>query len=100
MFSIAFMVVAFVLDNPETQTVSHSFRKVSAALQKKFGADAAIASRRFQFQKRGQLSSARTMKRFPSSRCASTIYIARPRSRTQIALESFLIAGRGDDSAS
>jgi hypothetical protein len=31
----------FALGNPETQTVSHSFPKVSAALQKKFGADAA-----------------------------------------------------------
>jgi hypothetical protein len=27
--------------NPETQTVSHSFPKVSAALQRKFGTDAA-----------------------------------------------------------
>jgi hypothetical protein len=37
MFSIAFMVLVFVL----TQTVSHSFPKLCAALQKKFGADAA-----------------------------------------------------------
>jgi hypothetical protein len=36
MFSIAFMVVVFVLGNPETQTVSHSFPKLCAALQRKF----------------------------------------------------------------
>ena len=35
MFSIAFMVVVFVPGNPETQTVSHSFPKLCAALQKK-----------------------------------------------------------------
>jgi hypothetical protein len=37
MFSIAFMVLLFVV----TQTVSHSFPKLSAALQRKFGTDAA-----------------------------------------------------------
>src|SRR5438105_10559670 len=37
MFSIAFMVMVFVL----TQTVSHSFPKLCAALQRKFGTDAA-----------------------------------------------------------
>jgi hypothetical protein len=37
MFSIAFMVMVFV----RTQTVSHSFPKLSAALQRKFGTDAA-----------------------------------------------------------
>ena len=37
MFSIAFMVLVFVL----TQTVSYSFPKVCAALQRKFGTDAA-----------------------------------------------------------
>jgi hypothetical protein len=37
MFSIAFMVVVFVL----TQTVSHFFPKLSAALQRNFGPDAA-----------------------------------------------------------
>jgi hypothetical protein len=37
MFSVPFMVLVFVL----TQTVSHSFPKLCAALQKKFGADAA-----------------------------------------------------------
>ena len=37
MFSIAFMVLVFVL----TQTVSHSFPKLCAALQRKFGTDAA-----------------------------------------------------------
>ena len=36
MFSIAFMVVVFVLGNPETQTVSHSFPKLCAALQKRW----------------------------------------------------------------
>ena len=35
MFSTAFMVVVFVLGNPETQTVSRSFPKLSAALQRK-----------------------------------------------------------------
>jgi hypothetical protein len=35
MFSISFMVVVFVLGNPETETVSHSFPKVCAALQRK-----------------------------------------------------------------
>ena len=50
MFSIAFMVVVFVLGNPETQTVSHSFPKVWAALQRKFGTDAAYrAGRRYVF---------------------------------------------------
>jgi hypothetical protein len=40
-----------VLDNPETQTVSHSFPKLSAALQKKFGTNAAYrASRRNVFR--------------------------------------------------
>src|SRR6184192_1529147 len=39
-------------------------------------------------------SSACTTKRFPSLQCASAIQIVRPRSRTQIALESFLIARR------
>ena len=33
---------------------------------------------RFQFNKRAELSSARTIKRFPSSRCASTIQIVCP----------------------
>jgi hypothetical protein len=37
MFSIAFMVLIFVL----TQTVSYSFPKLSAALHRNFGADAA-----------------------------------------------------------
>jgi hypothetical protein len=37
MFSIAFMVLVFVL----TQTVSHSFPKLCAALQRKFRTDAA-----------------------------------------------------------
>jgi hypothetical protein len=46
MFSIAFMVVVFVL----TQTVSHSFPRLCAALQRKFGTDAAYrASRRYVF---------------------------------------------------
>ena len=36
------------------------------------------ANRRFQFYKRSQLLSARTTKRFPSSRCASAIQIVRP----------------------
>ena len=35
LFSIAFMVVVLVPGNPETQTVSHSFPKLSAALQRK-----------------------------------------------------------------
>jgi hypothetical protein len=35
MFSISFMVVVFVLGNPETETVSHSFPKVCAPLQRK-----------------------------------------------------------------
>jgi hypothetical protein len=50
MFSIAFMVMVFVLGNPEMQTVSHSFPKPSAALQRKFGTDAAYrAGRRYPF---------------------------------------------------
>ena len=36
MFSIAFMVVVSFWGNPETQTVSHSFPKVCAPLQKKW----------------------------------------------------------------
>jgi len=36
-----FGFVAVVLDNPETQTVSHSFPKVFDALQREFGTDAA-----------------------------------------------------------
>jgi hypothetical protein len=36
-FSIAFMVLVFVLGNPATQTVSHSFPKVWAALQRNCG---------------------------------------------------------------
>jgi hypothetical protein len=36
-----FGFVAVVLGNPEPQTVSHSFPKVSAALQREFGTDAA-----------------------------------------------------------
>jgi hypothetical protein len=54
-FFLFFGFVALALGHPETQTVSHFFPKLSAALQRKFGADAAIANRRFQFQKRGQL---------------------------------------------
>jgi hypothetical protein len=42
MFSIAFMVMVFVL----TQTVSHSFPKLSGALQSKFGTDAAYRAGR------------------------------------------------------
>jgi len=43
--------VAVVLGDPETQTVSHSFPKLSAALQRKFGTDAAYcASRRNVFR--------------------------------------------------
>jgi hypothetical protein len=34
-FFSGFGFVALVLDNPETQTVSHSFPKVCAALQRK-----------------------------------------------------------------
>jgi hypothetical protein len=50
MFSIAFMVVVFVLGNPETPTVSHSFPKLSAALQIEFGTDAACrVGRRYVF---------------------------------------------------
>ena len=42
--------MAFVLGNPETQTVSHSFPKLCAALQRKFGTDAAYrAGRRYVF---------------------------------------------------
>jgi len=36
-----FGFVAVVLGNPETQTVCHSFPKLCAALQRKFGTDAA-----------------------------------------------------------
>jgi hypothetical protein len=43
-----FGFVAVVLGNPETQTVSHSFPKLCAALQRKFGTDAASrAGRRY-----------------------------------------------------
>jgi len=42
MFSIAFMVLVFVL----TQTVSHSSPKLCAALQRKFGAYAAYRAGR------------------------------------------------------
>ena len=50
MFSIAFMVVVFVLGNPETQTVSHSFPKLCAALQRESGTDGAYrAGRRYVF---------------------------------------------------
>jgi hypothetical protein len=50
-----FGFVAVVLGNPETQTVSHFFPKPCAALQRKFGTDAAIASRRLEFYKCSQL---------------------------------------------
>jgi len=40
-FFSCFGFVVFVLGNPETQTVSHSFPKLCAALQRKFGTDAA-----------------------------------------------------------
>jgi hypothetical protein len=44
------MVLALFRVNPETQTVSHSFLKLSAALQRKFGTDAAYrAGRRYVF---------------------------------------------------
>jgi hypothetical protein len=47
MFSIAFMVLVFVL----TQTVSHFFPKVCVALQRSFGTDAAYrVSRRNVFR--------------------------------------------------
>ena len=50
MFSIAFMVVVFVLGNPETETVFHSFPKLCVALQRKFGTGAAYrASCRYVF---------------------------------------------------
>ena len=39
-FSFLVWVVVFVLGNPETQAVSHSFPKLSAALRRKFGTDA------------------------------------------------------------
>jgi hypothetical protein len=42
-FFSCFGFVAVVPGNPETQTVSHSFPKLCAALQRKFGTDAAIA---------------------------------------------------------
>jgi hypothetical protein len=46
MFSIAFMVMVFVL----TQTVSHSFPKLCSALQRKFGTnDVYRAGRRYVF---------------------------------------------------
>jgi len=41
-----FGFVAFVLGNPETQTVSHSFPKVCAALQKKCGIEIGIGLNR------------------------------------------------------
>jgi hypothetical protein len=45
-----FGFVAVVLGNPETQTVSHSFPNLCAALQRKFGTDAAYrAGRRYVF---------------------------------------------------
>jgi hypothetical protein len=40
-FFSCFGFVAVVPGNPETQTVSHSFPKLCAALQRKFGTDAA-----------------------------------------------------------
>jgi hypothetical protein len=40
-FLSCFGFMAVVLGHPETQTVSHSFPKLCAALQRKFGADAA-----------------------------------------------------------
>ena len=43
--------MVFVLDNPETQTVSHSFPKLCVALQRNFGTDAVYpASRRNVFR--------------------------------------------------
>jgi hypothetical protein len=45
-----FGFVAVVLGNPETQTVSYSFPKLCAALQRKFGTDAAYrGARRYVF---------------------------------------------------
>jgi hypothetical protein len=50
-FFLCFRFVVFVLGNPETETVSHFFPKVCAALQRKFGADAVYrASRRNVFR--------------------------------------------------
>jgi len=40
-FFSSFGFVAVVLGNPETQTVSHSFLKLCAALRRKFGTYAA-----------------------------------------------------------
>jgi len=49
-FFSCFGFVAVVLGNPETQTVSHSFPKLCAALRRKFGTDAAYrAGRRYVF---------------------------------------------------
>ncbi len=49
-FLSCFGFVAVVLGNPETRTVSHSFPKPCAALQRKFEADAAYrAGRRYVF---------------------------------------------------
>jgi hypothetical protein len=44
-FLLVLGFVALARVNPKTQTVSHFFPKVCAALQRKFGADAAIANR-------------------------------------------------------
>jgi hypothetical protein len=46
MFSIAFMVLVFVL----TQTVSHSFPKLCVTLQRNFGTDAAYRASRYVFR--------------------------------------------------
>ena len=56
-------------------SISREFRTNLASLSRQF---AASADRGFKFDKRGQLSSACTTNRLPSSRCASTIQIVRP----------------------
>jgi hypothetical protein len=49
-FFSSFGFVAVVPGDPETQTVSHSFPKVCAALQREFGTDAAYrAGHRYLF---------------------------------------------------
>jgi hypothetical protein len=64
-----------VLDNPKTQTVFHSFPKLSAALQKKFGTDAAYrASRRNVFRLTSREGI--TITTFAESRSGSSLRVA------------------------
>jgi hypothetical protein len=79
-----FGFVAVVPDNPETQTVSHSSPKPCDALQRKFGADDTIASRRLEFYKCSQLFIGAPNEMLIVAACASATKIVRPLGSTVV----------------